>query len=220
MKKLLVISAACLVLLSASAFAESAGSAFGLLTTADALGQGKANIAGTIGIADATSFAGTLRYGLSRYTDGRIKIGLVDPGNGADTKITFGADFMWQVWDFIPSASVGPNSGSSSTQPFDMAVGGAIEYVSYDFVSVLQIGGNVIGSYPVVLSNNSILKPYGRIGLRMESIDPEFGDSDSNLEFGLNAGVAWQATANTTLYGEFQLDGNDGLFLGIDFNVM
>ena len=40
------------------------------------------------------------------------------------------------------------------------------------------------------------------------------------MKFGLNMGVAWEWTKSTTFYGEIQLDGNDGLFLGFDFDVM
>jgi hypothetical protein len=37
---------------------------------------------------------------------------------------------------------------------------------------------------------------------------------------GLNGGVQWQMTSTVALYTEFQIDGNDGIFLGIDFGVM
>jgi hypothetical protein len=102
------------------------------------------------------------------------------------------------------------------------------EYVSGDFISVLQLGGFALGSYPFVLSNGSTLSPYGRLNLRMENLSvdwpggtpPGLDDSESNLEFGLHAGVAWKFGSTATAYGEFQLDGNDGLFLGLDFNVM
>jgi hypothetical protein len=45
-------------------------------------------------------------------------------------------------------------------------------------------------------------------------------DSNSDIKFGLNGGVAWDLTRLMRLYGEFQLDGNDGVFFGIEFGVM
>jgi hypothetical protein len=45
-------------------------------------------------------------------------------------------------------------------------------------------------------------------------------DSQSNLEVGLNAGVHWQVNSSIGFFGEFQIDGNDGLFLGIEFGAL
>lgn len=217
MKKSIIAAAVIALLVAPSSFAIDAfGSSFGNLTTAKPVGAGKANIAGGVGIADATSFFGALTYGLSTYTDGRLKLGLVD-GDNSDTEFTFGADFKWQMWDYQPGGRY----------PFDMAVGGLFEYVSsggagYD-VSLFQIGAFALGSYPVALNSGGSLTPYGRLNVRVEraSIDTPVGDdSESNLEFGFNGGVAWSPSPTTTLYGEFQLDGNDGVFFGIDFNVM
>jgi len=44
--------------------------------------------------------------------------------------------------------------------------------------------------------------------------------SDSNLEIGITAGVQWIWTPNVSLFGEVQIDGNDGLFLGVDFGIL
>lgn len=213
MKKVLLGFLMLAVLSTTSAVADNAvGSAFGALTTAKVLGQGKANFMGAVGIADATSFIGAVTWGMSSEMDGRIKLGLIDPDN-ADTEFTLGLDAKWQIW----------RAQATQGEPFDMAVGAQFEYVDYDFGSALQIGANLLGSYPFVLTNNDILAPYARLNARIEILDmdtPGGGGSDSNLELGLNAGVAWQITTVTTFYGEFQLDGNDGLFIGIDFNVM
>jgi hypothetical protein len=207
MKRIFVVSLILVVASVGMVKGEAHGSAFGALTTAQALGQGRASFGGGVGIADATSFAGTFTYGLSQYTDGRLKVGLIDYDFG-DTELTLGADFKWQFWNY----------GPQSNQPFDFAVGGFFEYVDYDFLSVLQVGGQLIGSYPIVLQRGGTLVPYGRFNARLESYSN--GDSESNLEVGLNGGLQWKMTTEVSLYGEFQLDGNDGLFLGIDFNVM
>jgi len=214
MKKL-GLAALLLLLAVSSSYADAVGSAFGTLTTAQSLGQGRGNIGFGLGLADATSFTGTFSYGLSKYTDGRLRLGLVDPGKGVDTKVTIGADFKWQFWN------VGPNT----TNPFDFAIGGFFEYVDYSYLSVFQVGGQLIGSYPVRLNRGGILVPYGRFNARIESLSlnntpPGVDASQTNLEIGLNGGVKWEMTSTVSLFGEFQIDGNDGFFFGADFNIM
>lgn len=203
-------------LMAGSSYAiDAAGSAFGNLSAASTVGQGKGSFGFGVGICDATSFVGSFTFGLSEYTDGRVKLGLVD-ADGADTEFTIGGDFKWQYWSY------GPNTG----HPFDMAVGGFFEYADYNFISVFQVGGHLIGSYPIQLKNGGTLAPYARINARVESISldtpPGYtgDDSESNLELGFNGGVQWIMTSTVSFYGEFQLDGNDGVFLGVDFNVM
>jgi len=204
------------LLLTATSYADgSFGSAFGTLTTARALGQGNGTFGFGVGLADNTSFVGTFNYGLSEYSDGRLKLGFVDPGAG-DAEITLGADYKWQFW----------NVNANSKNPFDFAVGMFMEYVGFDPYSVLQFGGQLIGSYPVALKKGGTLTPYARFNARVEWISWDLplhvsgDDSESNLEVGLNGGVQWQMTSTVALYTEFQIDGNNGVFVGIDFGVM
>ncbi len=207
MKTKLAIAFVLALGLAAHASAQSAaGSAFGSLTTATTLGQGHGNFGGGVGIADATSVFGTFTYGLSKYTDGRIRLGFRDD---VDAELTFGADFKWQFW----------NVGQGRREPLDMALGGFFEYTDFGPLSVFQFGGQLFASHPFQLSRSGALSPYGRFNARMESFSGG-GASETELEFGLNAGVAWQATPAVALFGEFQLDGNDGVFFGIDFNIM
>ncbi len=213
MKKIIATAIALVFIGTSGGYSiDAAGSAFGNLSTAQPVGAGNANFLGGVGIADATSFFGALTYGLSTYMDGRLKLGLID-ADGADTKFTIGADMKWQIWNYQPNGKY----------PFDMAIGGLFEYADYDAVSVLQLGTFALGSYPVALRSGGTLSPYARVGIRLESVSvdlPVGDDSDSNLEFGFHGGVSWAPSKATTLYGEFQLDGNDGVFFGIDFNVM
>ncbi|MEE8575780.1 MAG: hypothetical protein V3T31_00865, partial [candidate division Zixibacteria bacterium] len=192
------------------------GSAFGYNGTAITLGQGRGNFGGAVGIADATSFHGSFTYGLSTFMDWRFKLGMIDPGGGVDAELTFGTDLKWKLWDYVPNGK----------HPIDLALSFRFEYVSYDPFSVLQLGGGVVGSYPLSLSGGSTLTPYGRMGLRIESVNLDLppgssgDDSETSLKFGFNGGVAWALSGSTTVYGEFQLDGNDGIFLGLDFSIM
>ena len=213
MKKFIVITIALVTLATTNSLAISGfGSSFGNLATAKAMGQGNGTFGGGVGIADAKSVVGWFAYGLSEYVDGRMKLGLVDADVG-DTEIAFGADFKYQFWSV---------SGAVAN-PLDMAVGGFLEYADYGGFSALQVGGQLIGSYPFILQNGTTLSPYGRFNIRLEDWNSEhkgIKTSDSELEFGLNGGVAWQVSPSVNVYGEFQIDGNDGIFLGIDFSVL
>jgi hypothetical protein len=219
MMKSLLVTAMVFGLASSACSIGASGSAFGTLTTASPMGRGRASFGAGIGLADATSFSGVLSYGLSQYMDGRVKLGLVD-ADGGDTKFALGADIKWQFW----------NIGPETDHPFDFAAGGFLEYTSFDFWSVFQLGGRLIASYPIHLEKGGPLVPYGAINARIESVsfDGVTGavgtigsdGSDSNLEVGLTAGVQWNWTPNVSIFGELQFDGNDGLFLGVDFGIM
>ena len=216
MKRVIVAAVLTVLVSGVSVHAlDAMGSSFGALTTASAMGQGKGTFGFGVGIAERTSFVGTFAFGLSQYSDGRLKLGLTDPDFG-DAKLTFGADYKWQFW----------NVGAGNNSPFDGALGMLLEYSSFDDFSALQFGGQFIGSYPIKLSRGGTISPYGRFNARVEwlSWDVPVGydgdDSESNLEVGLNGGVQWQMTPTVGSYIEFQVDGNDGIFFGIDLNVM
>ena len=219
MKKV-TIFAVLLILVSTSVFAGSVGSSFGTLTTARTMSMGKGAFSVGAGIADYTSVLGSFTYGLSTYTDGRIKFALVDPGKqDDDIHLAFGADFKYHFM------SVNNGEDIENNNPFDLAFGGMFEYLDVDRNSVMQIGAKLIASYPFILNNGKTLSAYGAFNSHLESISydtplPNGDDSDSNIEFGFNFGIDWQITKSMSFLAEFQLDGNDGLFLGLDFGVM
>lgn len=205
MKKLLTLTAAVVVLAGSSVFADGAGSAFGALTTARTMGMGNMTLGGAVGIADATTVFGQLNYGLSDDFDGRLRMGLLDPDGPGDAEFTFGADLKYQIW----------RVGTPANHPVELAMGGMFEYID----NIWQLGGFGLVSYPTKLKNNMTLSPYGRLNVRLEHYSWG-GESDSEIKFGLNAGVLMQLTESINAYGEFQIDGNDGLFLGLDFFVL
>ena len=215
MKKV-TIFAVLLLLIATSAYSGSVGSSFGTLTTAKTMSMGKGAFSVGAGIADYTSVLGSFTYGLSTYTDGRIKFALVDPGKqDDDIHLAFGADFKYHFM------SVSKNKNLQNNNPFDLAFGGMFEYLDVGGSSVMQVGARLIASYPFVMNNGKTLTTYGAFNSRLESISFENGtDSDSNIEFGFNFGIDWQMTKSMSFLAEFQLDGNDGLFLGLDFGVM
>ncbi len=210
MKKTVILAALATLIVAGSVAADGAGSAFGCLTTARSQGMGRGSFTGGVGIANATSVAGMFNYGLSESTDGRVKLGFIDGKGNDDIEWTFGLDFNVQVWDVK----------STAANSIDLAIGGLFEYVGVGDASILQLGGQVLGSYPFVMTNGTTLSPYGRVNLRMERLSYSGLDSESDLRFGLNAGVGWEISSTFALYGEFQMDGNDGLFLGAEFNIM
>jgi hypothetical protein len=207
MKKTLLFMTVILIFTFAQGSANSFGSGFGSFATANTNGAGASKILGGVGLADANTVFGILSYGLSAHTDGRIKFGIIDD-DADNTEIMFGADF---IYNLISTEEL--NNG-----PFDMGIGGFFEYFEFNGLTVWQFGGQFIGSYPLILSNESRLVPYGRVDVRVESVSVN-SNSDSNIEIGFNAGVEWEATKDINLFGEFQFDGNDGLYLGIQFRM-
>lgn len=214
MKKL-VLAVCALCLVSTSAQADGFGSAFGNLSSARTIGQGMADFGGGVGIADGTSVFGRFTYGTSEFSELRLKLGVIDD-EGIDAELVLGADFQYHFLE------VTRDEQGRTTTPFDLATGGTFEWVDLGFASVWQLGAFLTGSHPFMMRNGSVLSPYARLGVRLEnaSFEGDFLEDQSELEFGLHAGVEWEATDIIDLYAEFQLDGNDGLFLGIDFNVM
>ena len=127
-----------------------------------------------------------------------------------NTEFVLGADLKYQLW----------SKGGYAKHPFDLAVGGLFEFVNYNGGSLLQVGMFGLGSYPIKMSNGLSLSPYGRINLRLERWDSDHWGSDSELKFGFHGGVCYEASEYISLFGEFQLDGNDGIFLGLDYRIM
>ena len=237
MKKIMLTVAMLALALSAQPVAAAGGSVFGTQSTAVALGQGNANGAITLGLADITSFVGTFDYGMSKFTTVRMKLGFADAGN-SDLAISLGGEIRWQVWSVANSMAGKGNKNrkadltrKANQKPFDLSIGVMTEYLSIDTKigittyssSVFQFGGFLLGSHSFVTNGGKMITPYGRFNVRYE--DTNFDDlsgknSNSNIEIGLSTGVSYQFTNTMNIYGELQMDGNDGLFVGIDFKVM
>ena len=204
------------VLIAGAAYGDGLdayGSAFGTLSKAQVIGQGAGDIGLAVGAADLSSFVGFFAYGLSESTEGRVKLGIADD-RGVDATVTFGLDFHYQMLDF---------NSAVQQDPLDLSVGGFLEYVNFDDPSVFQIGADLLGSIPFSLSGGTTLTPYGRFNVRLERYKGTIKDesrSETELKFGLSLGTCWDMSENFGLYGEFQFDGNDGLFAGLRYRVM
>ena len=237
MKKIMLTVAMLALALSAQPVAAAGGSVFGTQSTAVALGQGNANGAITLGLADITSFVGTFDYGMSKFTTVRMKLGFADAGN-SDLAISLGGEIRWQVWSVANSMAGKGNKNrkadltrKANQKPFDLSIGVMTEYLSIDTKigittyssSVFQFGGFLLGSHSFVTNGGKMITPYGRFSVRYEDTNSEDINgkfSNSDIEIGFNTGVSYQFTNTMNIYGEFQMDGNDGLFIGVDFKVM
>ena len=192
---------------------DSAGLVSGNLTTADAAGTGIGYLGGFVGFGDnAAAVFGTFTYGVSDYTDIRFKLGFADAdAPESDPEIFLGADFKYELMDY---------DDTLHNNPFDLATGVFMEFVNYEGGSVLQLGGNLIGSIPYRFESGHRMIPYARLNIRMERIDFDAADeSDTDFQGGLNAGAKFELNRDFNLYGEFQLDGNTGIFFGLDIRV-
>jgi len=230
MRKATVLIAVVL-LVASTAHAENVGSMFGTMSTARTVASGHTLLGARVGVADATSANGTFGFGFSRTGDARLKAGFIDD-DLIQTTLALGTDAKWQVLNVYAVNSEGVVSRSKA--PFDLAIGPFVEWFKIDFdnnpviesQSVFQVGMGFYGSYPVKLKNGGSISPYGRVNARVEWLSVNFAPSpvplsdasDNQLALGLNGGVAWHPRgSNLVLFGEIQLDGNDGVFFGIDY---
>jgi hypothetical protein len=231
MKKAFLLSIMGLLVWVPLAGADNVGTFFGAMATAQATGKGQTTLNGTLGLADATTYVGGIEYGFSDKMDGRLRVGAVDD-TGFDTGVVLGGDLRWQLWDRDKSTG-------ASVKPFDLGLGGFMEWSHWDSqdigltftsstsVNVVEVGFQVTGSRTYQMSNGTTLTPYGRLNIREEHVSMTFTDSqfpgetsasDSQVALGLNTGVAWGlSNDHVILMGELQLDGNDGLFLGVNY---
>lgn len=214
---LIGIVAVAVVLSVPQAHAKDAiGLASGNLTTADACGFGAGFIGGFVGLGDeATSLFGTVTYGFSDYTDGRIRFGFSDlDAPGADPQLLLGVDFKYELMDY---------QDKIKNYPFDLATGIFFEYVNYDGLSTIEFGGNLIGSIPYKFESGYRIIPYSRLNFRLErvsaDIQGEDDDTHSDFQAGLNLGVKFELSHDLSLYGELQIDGNTGLFTGLEMRA-
>lgn len=226
-----ILPLSALILFSSAAHADNVGSSFGALMTAQSLSQGRTAIGGRLGVAEATSLIGSLGYGFSNSADGRVKLGMVGD-DLSESELTLGADAKWQVWRTYTANASG--KAARSKQPFDLAIGPFVEWFKSDFragitsgsAQATQLGLQVVGSYPVLLKSGGSLSPYARINARNEWVSFEANDGlggstsgdDSQIAVGLNSGLSYRPRASAVaLYGEVQIDGNNGVFVGMDY---
>jgi len=196
---------------STASAAKSIGLATGNLTTADAAEYGVGYVGGFVGFGDeAAAVFGSITYGISEYTEGRVKFGFSDrDAPDTDPQFLFGLDVKYELMDYYDKLR---------KNPFDLATGGFIEYVNYEGFSTVELGGNLIGSLPFRFESGQRLIPYSRINLRWERYSSG-GESDSYFRGGLNIGTKFELNSDFGFYGEIQIDGNTGVFGGLEMRA-
>ncbi|OGC89580.1 MAG: hypothetical protein A2W25_14550 [candidate division Zixibacteria bacterium RBG_16_53_22] len=195
------------VLICGTAFSQFSGQ----LSTARIVDNG-ASMAGVYAgvYEDAIGLLGQYRYGLGGYTDLGIKLGMLDLDDwrGNDAAMDFSLDVKYQVMEV------------GMRDPFDLSIGGGLEFMFAEDVNIISLGLAPIGSYPIRLRNGRTLEPYGRLQMRVERRDWDYyNDEDAEFEIGLNMGTAFELSNSTRVLAEFQFDNQYGFFLGANFGL-
>jgi len=167
---------------------------------------------------DAAAVVGSARYGFNKYTEARFRMGFIDPdAKGADAGIILGIDAKYLLWEYVTSSGMNSTGYRQSyNNPFDMSLGGSVEYANMDYGGILGIGVSVIGSLPFRFENGSIIEPYARLQVRYEYLQLDRADDDTDIEIGLNMGAVFSVTPLVDFTAEFQLDDQMAFMLGID----
>jgi hypothetical protein len=138
-----------------------------------------------------------------------VDIGFLDLENSEDVELITGGGLYFQVSDY--------DLGS----PFDMTVGGFVEYFTAERggwrdYSDLALGLSLAISRPLRFENGFKVIPYGETNLRVDHIDNhDVNDDDFNL--GFNIGAAIPLTGKVELTAEAQLDDQFGFLVGVGF---
>lgn len=152
---------------------------------------------------------GQIRHGLFANGDGGLKAGLADSdAGGDDVGLVIAADMQW--------ALLGPQWGD----PFRLSAGPEISLIDGDGARVWAFGANIAASHDLLV-RASTLTLYGRLNLRLEAVDYEHKDWETNtdLEIGFNPGFIWRATEFFDVVGEVQFDDQVGVLAGINFRI-
>jgi hypothetical protein len=218
MKKTFLIATAVILFSISSASAQFLGQ----LTPAPTVNKGEALLGAYLGVyEDAFSVFGQVRYGMVKYFDVGLKMGMIDwsPGYGAsNTGLTIGGDIKYWFMD------------QRTGDPLDVSVGAGSEYLDVQDYSLVSAGGNAIASYKITYAQGKTVSPYGRLSVRWEKhsyksprVRPlgwENGDgSESDTDVALALGAELQLPSDLFLVGELQIDDNVGFIGGVSYGV-
>ncbi len=202
-------------------FSVSSASAqfLGQLSPAPTLHKGNALLGAYLGVyEDAFSIFGQVRYGIARYFDLGLKMGMINwsPGYGeSKTGLTVGGDVKYWFME------------QHTGDPLDVSVGGGTEYLNVSDYSLFSLGGNVIASYQIRYDEGKSVTPYSRLNIRWERQkfpgSPVGGNegpwSDDEMDVAIALGAELKLTSDLNLVGELEIDDNVGFVGGINYNV-
>lgn len=218
MKKTLLIAITVILFSFSSAPAQFLGQ----LTPAPTVNKGEALLGAYLGVyEDAFSVFGQVRYGMIKYFDLGLRMGMIDwsPGYGAsNTGLTMGGDIKYWFMD------------QQTGDPLDVSVGAGTEYLDVSDYSLISLGGNVIASYKITYMEGKTVSPYGRLNVRWERHDYrsprvqpigwENGDgTESDTDVALALGAEIRLPSGLFLVGELQIDDNVGFIAGVNYSV-
>ncbi len=218
MKNILVITIAVILFSVTSASAQFLGQ----LTPAPTVNRGEALLGVYLGVyEDAFSIFGQARYGIAKYFDLGLKMGMIDWSTGygeSNTGLAMGGDFKYWFMEQLTG------------DPLDISFGGGTEYLDVSDYSLFSLGANVIASYQIAYTEGKTVTPYGRLNVRWEKhnfkgplVRPlgwESGNtSDSDIDMALAMGAELKLASALFLIGELQIDDNVGFLAGINYTV-
>ncbi len=216
MRNILLLMAAILVFSASSTCAQFLGQ----LSPAPTVNQGEALLGAYLGVyEDAFSLFGQVRYGVGRYFDAGLKMGMIDldPGDGeSDAGLTVGGDAKY--WFMEQQAG----------DALDVSVGLSTEHLKIPDHSLFSLGGNIIASYRIQYTEENNVTPYGRLNIRWEKEsserstarrDDEKDKNRSDMRVALSLGAELKLYSNIFLVGELQIDNNVGFIGGVNYSV-
>jgi len=173
------------------------------ISPAETILKGSSQAFGNVGIYDDfNSVVGGYRYGIGGYSDAAVRFGFADFDHGADDGFILGGDLKYQVMEM------------RIQDPIDLSVGGLMETVLGVGNGNISLGGFVVGSRNIALTQTMDLWPYGRLVMRWNHYS-----SDDEFNIGFNAGATLDINEGTRVSGEFQFDDQFGFILGVMFGI-
>lgn len=191
----------------------------GQLGPAPTVNQGEAQVGAYLGVyEDAFSIFGQFRYGIARYFDVGLKMGMINwsPGYGESSAgLTVGGDLKYWFMEQVAG------------DPLDVSVACATEYLSVSDFSIYSLGGNLIASYEIKYAEGKSVTPYGRLNIRWERQSfphkPQTGEkgswSDDEMDVALTMGAELKLGQDFNLVGELQIDDNVGFIAGFNYFI-
>jgi hypothetical protein len=195
----------------------------GQLTPAPTLSRGDGLWGAYMGVyEDAFSVFGQFRYGVAKYVDLGLKLGMIslDPGYGeSNTGLTLGGDIKYWFME------------RHTGDPLDVSLGVGTEYLNISDFSVFSLGTNIIASYEIEHNPGKSVTPYGRLNLRWERSSFEStwrwplgwkhaeNWRHDDFDVGLALGADLKLSSNLSLIGELEIEDNVGFVAGINYHM-
>lgn len=169
---------------------------------------GAQKIGGFVGITDDfVSLAGMARIGIASSFDLGAKVAFLDFKSPLGSSLGLNADGKIQILDVFLH------------DPFDLSVGPEVTYFRINDVTNWYFGAYVSGSKEFILDNGRGITPYGRIGMRLHRVESDLL-SDNELNTGVGAGVAYEISGYTSIWGELTIeDAGTGVLFGFLYEL-